>query len=345
LGHATRCIPIIQTLQKQGYQVLVAVNQQQQNLLEQELNNVRFIFLEGYKISYSKSKYFFAIKILTQVPKILWCIYQEHLWLKKIILKEKINVVISDNRFGLFSKQVPTIFITHQLQIQAPFKWLEWMIQKINYSFINHYQQCWVPDIKEENNIAGKLSHPKNLPQIPTHYIGNLSRVTIQPNTTKEFDVCILLSGPEPQRTLLEEKLLLQLNTIKNKKIIFIRGLPKHEKTISMEAVEIHNHLQQKELEQVLNKSEFVVSRSGYTTVMELISLQKKAILIPTPGQTEQEYLAKHLADQNYCLSYDQNVFNIENALQEAASYSFNFNKNINYNEQMILDLMNKLLQ
>lgn len=345
LGHATRCIPIIQTLQTQGYKIIVAVNKNQQQLLEQEITDVRFIFLQGYEISYSKSQYFFGLKILTQVPKILWRIYKEHQWLKKLIKENKIDVVFSDNRFGLFNKKIPSVFITHQLQIKAPYTLLEWVIQKINYCFINQYQQCWIPDVEGENNIAGSLSHPKILPKTPIHYIGCLSRFKQQTSLLKEYDVCILLSGPEPQRTLLEQKLLQQIATIKNKKIVFVRGLPSEENEIEKDGVVVYNHLSHQLLEEVINSSELIIARSGYTTLMELMNLQKKSILIPTLGQTEQEYLAKYLSSKNYSLSYSQDKFNLDQALKEADSFKYNFIENINFKPHQLLDLINKLVQ
>lgn len=344
LGHATRCIPIIQSLKNQGHQIIVAVNKQQQHLLEKEISQIQFIFLEGYQITYSKSKYFFEIKILAQIPKILFKIYNEQQWLKKLIHAKKIDLVISDNRFGLFSKKVPCIFITHQLEIQAPFEWMRAIIQKINYAFINQFQQCWVPDFEGENNMAGSLSHPKKLLQIPTHYLGNLSRFKIKTNPIKKYDVCILLSGPEPQRTLLEEKLIHQCSSINNKKIIFLRGLPDTKKSICIAGVEVFNHLPHDSLEEVLNASEFIISRSGYTSVMELLSLQKKAILIPTPAQTEQEYLAAYLFKKKITLSYSQNVFDMNEALKEAANFNYQKNVNVPFNSNKLLELINNVL-
>ena len=344
MGHATRCIPIIKTLQQQGYSIIVAANDRQQKILEQELENVQYIFLKGYEITYSKSHWFFGLKILLQTPKILWRIYQEHQWLMKIIELEKIDIVITDNRFGLFSKKIPSIFITHQLQIKAPFFWVEKLIQKINYYFINQYQQCWIPDVEGENNIAGTLSRPKKLPQTPVHYIGVLSRFKQQKLPTL-YDVCILLSGPEPQRTLLEEIVIQQLSKTKNKKIIFVRGLPTTKETIELNHVEVHNHLPQQTLETIINQSEYIISRSGYTTVMELMSLQKKCILIPTPGQTEQEYLSSYLSSIKKCLSFTQDEFNFDEAIQKAESCSYQFNNELQFQPEKIIELMKNILE
>jgi len=329
-------------LQQQGFTIIVAVNKNQQKVLEQELENISYIFLKGYEITYSKNKWFFGLKILLQAPKILWRIYSEHQWLKLLIAKEQIDLVISDNRFGLFTKKIPSIFITHQLQIKAPLAWLEKLIQKINYSFIHQYKQCWIPDIEGENNIAGNLSHPKILPKTPLHYIGVLSRFKLH-QPTKFYDVCILLSGPEPQRTLLEQIIIAQTTALENFKIVIVRGLPHVHENLVLENIQVHNHLSQQALESIINQSEYIVSRSGYTTVMELMSLQKKSILIPTPGQTEQEYLAKYLSQNKKCISFNQNNFNLNEAIKKAKDFSFQLNNELHFNPEKIIEPIRKL--
>ncbi len=344
LGHATRCIPLIKTLKKNGYNVVVGVCEKQKILLQQEFDDIKFIDLAGYNIQYAKDRKLFALKISTQIPKILRSIKQEKKWLDTIIEKEKIDVVISDNRYGLHSKKVPCIFITHQLIIKAPFVWLENVLQKINYKFINRFSQCLVPDIADENSIAGLLSHPKKTPAIATHYIGLLSRFN-KVFVEKKYDVCVLISGPEPQRTILENILLKQLLAIKNKKILLVRGLPEALKTLSLEEVEVVNHLQGKDLQQAICSSEIIIARSGYTTVMELLSLQKKAILIPTPGQTEQEYLAHHLHQQKMCLSYEQNEIIVAKAIDEAKKFEYNLANEFSFQEDFFLALVNDLLK
>ena len=331
-------------MQQNKFNVIVAVNKTQQSLLSKEFNNVEFIYLEGYNISYTKTKFLFALKILLQAPKILFKIYAEHKWLKKTITEKEIDLVISDNRFGLFSKKISCVFITHQLTIKAPLQWFEKIIQKINYFFINQYQQCWVPDIEKENNIAGVLSHPKHLPLTPVHYIGILSRFKKEKKVEIKYDLCILLSGPEPQRTILEVRLLCQIQNQTHLKIIFIRGLPTLNDTLKINGVECYNHLSQQELETIINCCDTVIARSGYTTVMELLSLQKKSILIPTPGQTEQEYLAKYLQEKKYCLSYSQEFFFLDKAITESYAFNYQLNKEFIFNDKKIIELVNNFL-
>lgn len=323
LGHATRCIPVIKALLFYGYKVLIAATPQQKIFLEKEFPQAEFIEISGYNIRYSKSKYFFAIKILMQTARILSVIKKEHEWLEKIIDENKIDLVISDNRYGLHSKKVPCIFITHQLNIKAPFKWIESLLRKINYGFINKFNACWVPDTSENKNASGILSHPKKLPNIPVHYIGLLSRFEKNISAEKKYDHCIVLSGPEPQRTILENKILKDIHQLKDK-ILLVRGLPSSEDIIpSTENVEIKNHLPGIQLQQAFQQSEYIISRSGYTTVMEILSLEKKSILIATPGQTEQEYLSKILLNQNLCFCISQNNFNIVTATQQARNFPY----------------------
>lgn len=306
LGHATRCIPIIHCLQNLGCKTIIASSGDQLALLLKEFPNLEFIDLPGYNVRYSVSKRFFSLKILQQVPKILQQIRRENLQLQKIIEDYKIDIVISDNRYGLYSGKVPSVFITHQLNVQAGSHFLNRLIQNRNYKFINLYNECWIPDFEGKNNIAGILSHPKNFPAIPTKFIGPLSR--FKKNIARPYNkkYLIVLSGPEPQRTILEKKLL-QIVPKLDGKILIVRGKPSAENIErNSENCEIINHLDTKNLQNAFDESEFVISRSGYTTIMELLSLQKKSILIPTPGQTEQEYLAQHLMQQNWCYSCAQ---------------------------------------
>ena len=344
LGHATRCIPIILALKKAGFNVVVACNSKQEKLLGSEVSDIKFIELKGYNIQYTKYAWFFALKIGLQIPKIIAAINRENWWLNKIIQQEKIDLVISDNRYGLYSNKIPCVFITHQLTIKAPFKWLENLLQKINYNHINCFNQCWIPDNAADDNIAGVLSHPRKMPSIKTKYIGVLSRFSIQENTVKKFDVCVLLSGPEPQRTILENILLKQLNKSINLKILFVRGLPQMAEKINISTtIEVVNHLRQHDLLNAICSSEIVIARSGYTTVMELMTLQKKSILIATPGQTEQEYLANHLSQQGNCLSYSQDNIDIIDAIKAAQNCNYNLPLIDIFNEKTIVDLIDGL--
>ena len=323
LGHTTRCISIVRFLLDTGSSVIVACNPEQKALLQKEFNNISYLDLKGYEIAYSKHKNLFPLKLIAQLPKIASRIFLEHQWLQKVIDAYQIDLVISDNRFGLYTSKVTCIFITHQLTIKAPFAWLEHFLQRINYSYINRFTQCWVPDYAGEKNIAGLLSHPKKLPNIPVHYIGPLARFKKEETTTIHYQCCIILSGPEPQRSLLEELILLQLPALKGN-FLLVRAKPNAPAlNISLPNVTIHNHLNSRELQEAINASAFVVTRSGYTSVMELLALQKKLVLIPTPGQTEQEYLAQQLMHHHLAYCVEQDDFNLEDALTIAKEFAY----------------------
>ncbi|NNV54142.1 glycosyltransferase [Panacibacter sp. KCS-6] len=308
LGHATRCIPIIRLLLDSGFEVIIAAGNAPKALLQQEFPDVQCVDLPGYNIEYTKDKRLLPLKILWQAPKILINIYREQRWLQGFITTYQPDIVIADNRFGLYSKLVPCVFITHQLSILAPVKWIQVFIQKINYRCINRFTVCWVPDFEDaNNNIAGQLSHPAIRPAIPVKYMGMLSRFKKdQPEISHKFKYLFLLSGPEPQRTLLEEKVMGVLPFIQEPCSI-VRGLPAIQNTIEVpDNCVVYNHLATDALEQLILQSELVVCRSGYTSVMELVALHKMALLIPTPGQTEQEYLARNLQEQGWFATCNQ---------------------------------------
>lgn len=323
LGHATRCIPLISALVNQGHEVFVAGDGRIKTLLLQEFPEIPFLTLKGYEIHYSKTKIGLPFTIVRQIPKILKSVQYEHRWLNKMLHKYSFDVVISDNRYGLFHPQVHSVFITHQLLIKAPFHLIEQVLQKINYYFINKFDECWVPDREQPPYLAGELAHPSKLPKVSVKYIGPLSRLQRNGAANTGQHVLILLSGPEPQRSILEQKILQQVGNISSP-VLLIRGVP-GELAIPDVAthVVVKNHLPAQELQRALSEASIVISRCGYSTVMDLMAVKKKSILIPTPGQTEQEYLARYLMQQNLALCIPQNKFNLQSALSLASSFPY----------------------
>lgn len=322
LGHATRCIPLINRLIEKGYELFIAAEGPTKLLLQDEFPSLEYLSLKGYRISYSKAKAGLFFKMIAQIPKILGSIRHEHHWLKEVIKENKIDIVISDNRYGLYNKEIFSVFITHQLLVKSPI--LQTCLQKINSYLINNFNECWVPDFKEEPNLAGVLSHPEKLPAIPMRYIGWLSRFE-KKSSREEKHLLILLSGPEPQRTILENKVLHQLDNFHHA-VFLVRGLPGNKNSIKVQSnVKIANHLRTKELEDVILHSSLIIARSGYSTIMDLLKLKKKTILIPTPGQTEQEYLANHLLKQRLAFCIDQKNFDLKKTVTEAKEFPYSF--------------------
>lgn len=327
LGHATRCIPIIQRLIQKKCNVLVAAEGKIKSLLRKEFPQLIFIDFKGYRIHYSKNSWMLPLQIGRQIPKIISTIQYENERLKEIVKEHHVHGIISDNRYGLYHETVPSVFITHQLRIKTPFgKIVGDIIQRINYKYINRFSQCWVPDNENENNLAGTLSHPGKKPSVPVKYIGPLSRFK-KAATTDESDLLILLSGPEPQRTIFENLLIKQIREYKGP-VVFVRGLPGESNHLNLTPnISVHNHLPSAELYHKIHEASFVIARCGYSTVMDLAALKKKSILVPTPGQTEQEYLAKHLTKNNFALCVEQNKFKLKNALALSSLFDYRIEK------------------
>jgi len=314
IGHATRCIPIIKELIKHNYEVILAADSRPLHLLSTEFPQLEIIRFEGYNIKYPK---FIPMELsmLLQTPKLLWNIKKENTALAEIIKDYNINGVVSDNRFGLYTNKVPCVFITHQLEIQSPY--FAESIRNFNYKYINKYSACWVMD-DEKLNLAGNLSKPNILPN-NTIYIGVQSRFEKQ-ETEKKYDYLAIVSGPEPQRTILEKGLI---NALKDRpeKALIVLGKPELNTSEQLGNLTVKSHLNAKDLNTAIAQSELIICRPGYSTVMDLAKLEKKAIFIPTPGQTEQEYLANNFKNSEICYAQNQSDFNFELAIMESESY------------------------
>ena len=310
LGHASRCVPIAKALEKEGYEVVFAASGRPLELLIQEFPKNDFIKLEGYNISYPKNGQM-ALSMLSQLFKIWKGIRQEHKQLQQIIDDYNIDGVISDNRYGLYSKKVPCVFVTHQLQIQSPI--FSESLQKINFKYIQKFDECWVPD-SDTHQLSGQLSKANNSP-FKCQYIGALSRFESL-EKTEDLDVLAIVSGPEPQRSIFEELLRKQLTTSKFKAVLVL-GKTEENKEEEIGNLKVISHLNAKSLNQQMVNANVVISRSGYSTVMDIAKLHKKAIFVPTPGQTEQLYLAKYFYDKNRAFAMHQKELDIQHALQK----------------------------
>ncbi|HUQ67550.1 MAG TPA: glycosyltransferase [Flavitalea sp.] len=249
----------------------------------------------------------------------------ENNWLRGFLNENKVNAVISDNRYGLCHPNVACILITHQLKVRSGYGIMaDRAVQKFLYRFINRFTACWVPDFETKSGLAGILSHPQKLPSIPVKYLGPISRfekctATIQ----KKYDLLVIISGPEPQRSVFENKIF-QQSASSAKEIVIVRGLPGDKSVSSNKNVTIFNHLNAGQLNKLICESELIICRSGYTSIMDMMKLKKKMILVPTPGQPEQEYLAAYLTQNHYALGISQKDFSLDKAVTLAASFTFN---------------------
>jgi UDP:flavonoid glycosyltransferase YjiC (YdhE family) len=345
LGHATRCIPIVRELIDRGCEPWIACDGSQQVLLQAEFPQLTFLPLAGYRVRYAKTAPGLLWQMIRQSPRLLQVIKKEHEWLKQAVDRYGFKAVISDNRYGLHHPGIRSIFITHQLTIKSPLgRWSESLLRKKNYGYIDRFDECWVPDNEGSDNLAGELSHPAQLPHTRVRYIGALSRFKKMDIAEKKDHLVFILSGPEPQRTLLENKIIHDVAAYGGTATI-VRGLPGYESLIpSTNMIRFYNHLPADALNKEIAQADYVISRSGYSTVMDLTVMNKKSILIPTPGQTEQEYLAKYLKGKKQAYSVSQNEFELEEVLEKAGELSYSFNKRANSElSAAITDLINSL--
>lgn len=291
-GHSTRCVPIISNLLKTN-KVIIGVTDVNKQFFDLYFPDIQKINVPSYGIKYSTLLPVW-LKILFQFSKIKSVIRQEQKLLEKIVIENSIDVVISDNRFGLYNKQTENIFITHQIKIVAPF--FSEYATKFNLNYIHNFSRVWVPDHKNRSErLSGNLSDSDAV-SIPVEYIGPQSALSIfdlDIATIDRSDYLILLSGVEPQRTILENSLIDKFK-FSNEKITLVRGSDTEVK-LENKNISVINFAYGAELKDLILNAETIICRSGYSTLMDLNFLNKeKLILVPTPGQTEQKYLAQY---------------------------------------------------
>lgn len=313
LGHATRCIPLINELIERNYIPVLASSGASLKLLCKEFPNLENHTLPSYDIKYSRNKKFFRLKLLLQTFHILRTIKAEKKATAQLVRERNISGIISDNRWGVRSPLVPSVFITHQINVLSGS--FSYFSSKIHQYFIQKFDECWVPDVSGTTNLSGKMGHQAGL-NFPVKYLGVLSRMKKE-NLPEIFDVSIILSGPEPQRSILENLMIRELKG-SALNILLVKGVvEKEQKKIQEKNITTYNYLTSGELQFFLNSSKKIISRSGYSGVMDLIKIEKPALLIPTPGQYEQEYLAKSLKQKGIFESCSQENFSIKK-LQES---------------------------
>jgi len=336
LGHAVRSIPILKTLSASGFEIILAGNGFSLEFLRKEFPDWQYVVLPSFEMHYSGGSSQ-VISVLKALPKTITASWKEHRRLRHLIKEWNIDIVISDNRFGLFSKNCISVYITHQLTIPMPagFRFLTPLIRKLHRSIISNYTYCWIPDEPGVFNLSGNLSHNQVLPK-NARFIGILSR--FQPETflveaEKQYDFLFILSGVEPQRTILEKKIISFFQENLSCKAILVRGVPDKKESIECAGqLTIINQTSEEELKSLLEMSEVVVCRSGYTGVMELASISKRAVLIPTPGQPEQEYLAEYLSSYPLfsCVKQDELTFSrLRLVAENTKNHSFSFSSGL----------------
>lgn len=260
------------------------------------------------------------LKVFLQLPKFLWAIKSERSTLRKIAIENHYDLIISDNRYGCHLPDVRSVIICHQLNIIMP-EWLAWfapVINFFNHRWIMRFDKCWIPD-DPSINLTGRLSIP-SLPN--SRWIGILSRFVDAQSVTKEYQLAVVLSGPEPQRSVFETKIIHQLNNLDIKSILVRGKLDAGEIKMISKNLKMVDYLLAAELQNIIEKSELILCRSGYSSVMDMAKLKKKVVFVPTPGQTEQEYIGLQLMKKGVAFCQRQGDFDLELALQEIKNYT-----------------------
>lgn len=310
LGHSTRCIPVIDYYLCQNNEVVLAGDGDSMLLLHKRYPQLRHIQLPPLRLHYSRTNSQ-VTTLFRQLPHLLHWMYQDHRTLQQLLSIEHFDLVISDNRFAFHSKSTRCVYLTHQLHICLPKAWkmFEPCAEAIHHRIMNKYAEVWVPDTPTEPSLAGRLSHPDKSPR-HLHYIGHLSRfmhlpATPQPDTS--YQVVLLLSGLEPQRTLLENEIIGRYQS-RHETLLVVQGKPNAPFCkFTKGNITVVPYMEDTELVAHLLGASKVIARSGYSSVMDFsaLSILPKCELIPTQGQPEQEYLARHL------LKYTNNSYGI----------------------------------
>jgi UDP-N-acetylglucosamine:LPS N-acetylglucosamine transferase len=328
-GHLTRCFPIILSLIELKKQLLIVCTPAQQEVLAKSFDGLIFFNAADDAPKYGKTKAATLFKLSLQAPFQLMKVKRDNKIVARLSQQYDIELIISDNKYGFYHPEIPSVILTHQLNIQTGLgKWADAVANRINRKLLSRFNEVWVVDGVGLNSLAGSLSAASDNIQVPVKWIGALNRLQTQAQKGSE-KLLIILSGPEPQRTVLEELIVNQL-PVNNRHITFIRGT---KKEFSAQALQKLSSLQftnwidlagLAEIEHLLSQTEWVMGRAGYTSLMEWITGGWKSIVIPTPGQAEQEYLACYLMQRGWVFSVEQNDFNLQNCIKKAAAFSYN---------------------
>jgi predicted glycosyltransferase len=322
LGHATRCIPVISELQRQRCDVTIAGSGDSLALLKGEFPGLPFIELPGYQPRYPRNGSM-VTAMVRQLPHFMRVIAAEHRALERIVQNEKIDLVISDNRYGCWSDRTYSVFITHQSNIMMPARFgiLQPLVRRVTRHFMNRFHACWIPDRPDAPSLAEDLiSFGKIGVKSEVQYIGWLSRFeNSRPGRMARYEVLAVFSGPEPQRSLFERTVLPQLRE-SGLRYLAVRGLPSDKSPLADDSVV--NFMASEELRASIEASDLVIARSGYSTVMDMNALGGKVVFVPTPGQTEQEYLASRLMKKRIAYATPQQAFDLAGAIRESKNYT-----------------------
>lgn len=340
-GHTVHSFPIIDHLNKH-HEVILAADGKARILLQRRFPQNLCIPLKDARINYSQKKALMPVYLAIQAVKMLLGMGREHRITNNLVKNMKIDRIISDNRYGVWNKHIPSYLITHQLRFRMPFRKLEGLSLFFNRLIFKGFSAVWVIDSPDINlNLSGDLSHNNPLSAHPkVRFMGLWSDLTPE-KTTEDIDLLAILSGPEPQRTLFETILIDQISRLSGN-FVLVRGTEKPE-IKTMESFKIFGLANRTTINNLIARSRMVICRSGYTSTMDLVLMGKKAIMVPTPGQSEQEYQAELYHKRGWFYAVPQDMLNLPDDIKKAGKYSPP-NMNAWFNRTELLDnIINKI--
>lgn len=323
LGHMTRSLPLMRNLVDDGNELIIYTSDRPLLALKDEFGDrCKYIKSVEYPSPYTKNGTF-ALRLTLMMPAIINAIIKEHKQILQLSEDLDIDILISDSEYGVFDKSKPSFFIFHQLRYVPPdfLRILKNQTERFNYHFRNSFTNFIIPDFPNDGGLTGKLAHDLSyMPEDQVKYVGILSDYQ-KMNVTQDIDYLISLSGREPNRTIIEKKILDQINSLKGN-IVLVRGMPENTARLKIPNVEVINYAGKGLRDELMNRAKFVIARSGYSTIMDMVETGKKGLLIPTPGQTEQEYLSEFLAEKNYFYSVNEDEIELEKDIESAKNYN-----------------------
>lgn len=313
LGHATRSAVVIRKLLEHDFVPVLASDGLSLKYLRSEFPGLPSEVLPAYNVRYSRSSNQ-VLTIASQGRNILKAIKNETAVARQLMEKYEAIGLISDNRLGFWVDDIPTAYITHQLKVKSGL--LTGISSGLHKKFLNKFDQCWVPDndLKISGDMVWSAKRDDNV-----RYMGPLSSLQATEKGNRTYKYCFVLSGPEPQRSILENKILEQWDRAMGPALM-VRGTDQafEAPNRDLTGLEIVDFAGAEQLAQAINSSELIISRSGYSSIMDYFALGKKALLIPTPGQPEQEYLARYHSSLGNFHTVDQEDLKLGTDLEKA---------------------------
>lgn len=298
LGHASRSLLLIRALVERGDSItVVSAAGDGMRLLQSELGDAcRFVSYRDIPKPFSRWPAMFYLRMSLATPWVLARMRSEHRFVEALVAREHYDCVVSDSRFGMWSANIPSYCILHSLRQIIPGRprWMERLVERGQRDLTKGFTRILIPDIEEQQGLSGELGHDPVIDWGVDRlcYIGPLSGIS-RTDAPVDIDCFFSISGIEPQRSILEKRVLAALPQLDGR-IVVTLGRPAQAGSCRQSGnATVHGYLDRKAQGEMLNRARLVMTRSGYTTLMELAELGQRALLVPTPGQSEQEYLAR----------------------------------------------------